>query len=88
MPGKMKRRSPEASAYVLLNVDMRQRIEAREALLELDLVKSVDLVGGPFDLVLKIEANNTQEIADFVNVTLRDIPGAESSIPLVVLNPL
>ncbi len=71
-------------AIVFLNVDVGSEDEVMERLRQIDEVKAVYFVYGPYDLIVKLEAPEIEKIRAIVREKVRKIEGIRSTTTLIV----
>lgn len=63
------------SAYVLVQTEVGRAAEVATALADLDGVVSADLVAGPYDVIVRGEAESTDDLGRLVVGQVQMIPG-------------
>ncbi|MHB8565523.1 MAG: Lrp/AsnC family transcriptional regulator [Nitrososphaerales archaeon] len=71
-------------AFVLINVDAGSEREVVQELKATDNVKDVYSVYGPYDIVVKIEAETQQKLKDTITWNVRRIEKIRSTQTLMV----
>jgi Lrp/AsnC family transcriptional regulator, regulator for asnA, asnC and gidA len=74
-----------APAYIGLDVERPKIEEVSEFLCTYPNIESVDVVTGPYDLLIKAAFHSTAELYDFVLKELTKAPGVTDSNSLLVL---
>ena len=74
-----------AKAFVLVETEVGKTREVSAALKQLEGVKSVDLVTGPYDVIAIIEAKNLNEIGDLVTDKIHPITGISRTVTCLAL---
>ncbi len=67
-------------AYVLIETAIGKTREVATALESLDGIRSVDLVTGPYDLIVVIEADDLGSIGDMVTGSVHTIGGIQRTV--------
>lgn len=73
------------AAFVLINTDMGADVEVGDALKKIDAVKDVYGVYGVYDLVIRIEAENLQQLKDVISSNIRTIDNIKSTLTMIVV---
>ncbi|MDP6459059.1 MAG: Lrp/AsnC ligand binding domain-containing protein [Candidatus Bathyarchaeota archaeon] len=73
------------AAFVLINTDMGADVEVGDALKKIDAVKDVYGVYGVYDLVIRIEAENLQQLKDVISSNIRTIDNVKSTLTMIVV---
>ena len=73
------------AAFVLINTDMGADVEVGAALKKIDAVKEVYGVYGVYDLVVRIEAENLQQLKDVISSNVRTIDNVKSTLTMIVV---
>lgn len=83
----------ELAAYILVNVDYK--LLKKENMTQYELAKEIkgksfventSMVTGDTDIIIKVRAENIDELNDFVTKELRNLPGVEKTKTMVILN--
>jgi len=74
-----------AKAFVLVETEVGKTREVSAALKQLEGVKSVDLVTGPYDVIAIIEAKNLNEIGDLVTDKIHPITGISRTVTCLAI---
>ena len=61
------------SAFTLIRVESNKNMKVYEKLRKISIIKEVTLVYGEYDIVIKTETRNIEELNDFVYNVLRKI---------------
>ena len=69
-----------AKAFVLIETAVEKTREVASALKQLEGFKSVDLVTGPYDVIVVIEGESLTEIGDLVTSKIHTIPSISRTI--------
>ncbi|MDP6049178.1 MAG: Lrp/AsnC ligand binding domain-containing protein [Candidatus Bathyarchaeota archaeon] len=72
-------------AFVLINTDMGADAEVGAALKKIDAVKEFYGVYGVYDLVVRIEAENLQQLKDVISSNIRTIDNVKSTLTMIVV---
>lgn len=67
-------------AFVLIETAAGRTKEVASALKQLEGVKSVDAVTGPYDVIVIIEGESLTDIGDLVTSKIHPIPGISRTI--------
>jgi len=73
-----------AKAFVLIDAAVGRTKEVAIVLKQLEGVKSVDPVTGPYDIITIIEAEDLTVIGDLVNSKIYPIPGVSRIVTCLV----
>ncbi|MBQ04288.1 AsnC family transcriptional regulator [Candidatus Bathyarchaeota archaeon] len=73
------------AAFVLINTDMGADAEVGAALKKIDAVKEFYGVYGVYDLVVRIEAENLQQLKDVISSNVRTIDNVKSTLTMIVV---
>lgn len=71
-------------AIVFLNVDIGSEDNVMERLVSIPEVKAVYFVYGPYDMIVKIDAEDIEKIRNVVREKIRKIEGIRSTTTLIV----
>jgi len=69
-----------AKAFVLIETAAGRTKEVASALKQLEGVKSVDAVTGPYDVIVIIEGESLTDIGDLVTSKIHPVPGISRTI--------
>ena len=69
-----------AKAFVLIETAVGRTKEVASALRQLEGVKSVDSVTGPYDVIVVIEEESLADIGDLVTSRIHPIPGISRTV--------
>jgi DNA-binding Lrp family transcriptional regulator len=72
-------------AYVMVRVPQNRGHEISEDLRRLALVKSCNLVNGPYDIIMILEAQDLNEIATLITSKVHTICGTPSTVTCLVV---
>jgi DNA-binding Lrp family transcriptional regulator len=75
-------------AYILIETAVGQNREVADRLRDLDLMKTVDAVTGPFDIIAVAEADSLNDIGDLISDGMHRIPGMVKTITCLSVSPL
>lgn len=64
-----------AKAYILMETEVGKTRDVVGALRKVAGIKSVDLVTGPYDIIVVFEAENVRAVGDLVSARIHTIPG-------------
>jgi len=76
-----------AKAFVLIETAVGRTKEVTTALRQLEGVKSVDTVTGPYDVIAVIEAKSLNNIGDLVTGKIHPIAGISRTVTCLAINP-
>ncbi len=62
-------------AYILIETAVGKTHDVADALKEMPLMKSVDTVTGPFDIIAVAEADDLPSIGDLIRDGMHSVPG-------------
>ncbi len=74
-----------AKAFVLLETVVGRTKEVIASIKQLEGVKSVDTVTGPYDIIAIIEAKDLNEIGDLVTGKIHPIPGISRTVTCLAI---
>ena len=69
-----------ARAFVLIETEVGRTKEVVSVLKQLEGLKSVDQVTGPYDVIAVIEGESLAEIGDLVDSKIHTIPGVSRTV--------
>jgi DNA-binding Lrp family transcriptional regulator len=74
-----------AKAFVLIETVVGRSKEVVTALKQLDGVKSVDTVTGPYDVIATIEGETLNDIGDLVTAKIHPITGISRTVTCLAI---
>ncbi len=74
------------SAYIMVDVAGDHTKSAYQTITRIPLVKQVDAVTGPFDLVVQIEADTLESLNELVLSRIRGVDGVVKTSTAIILN--
>jgi len=74
-----------AKAFVLIETVLGRNKEVATALKQLEGVKSVDTVTGPYDVIATIERETLNDIGDLVTAKIHPIAGISRTVSCLVM---
>ena len=74
-----------AKAFVLIETMVGRSREVTAALRQLAGMKSVDMVTGPYDVIVVIEARNLSDIGDIVTGKIHPIVGISRTVTCLAM---
>ena len=74
-----------ARAFILIETSVGRTKEVSGGLKQLEGVKSVDQVTGPYDIIAVIEAGSLTEIGDLVTSKIHPIPGISRTVTCLAI---
>jgi len=74
-----------AKAFVLIETMVGKSKEVVSALKQLEGVRSVDTVTGPYDVIAIVEAKNLNDIGDIVTGKIHPIAGISRTVTCLAL---
>ncbi|MBA7555268.1 hypothetical protein ES705_47924 [subsurface metagenome] len=72
-----------ATAYILINSEIGKEQEVQEHLLKLPNVVEAYVLCGVYDLIAKIEAEDTATLKNIVTQNLRDLENVRSTMTMI-----
>jgi DNA-binding Lrp family transcriptional regulator len=72
-------------AYILIETAVGKNREAVNALKLLTGVSEVDVVTGPFDLIVMVESDSLADVGDLVTTRIHPIPGINRTVTCLVV---
>lgn len=73
-------------AFVLINTDLGEGESVEKALKEVPEVQDVYGVYGVYDYVVRLEANNMQELKDVITMKIRRLSHVRSTLTMIVVD--
>jgi DNA-binding Lrp family transcriptional regulator len=67
-------------AYILIETVVGKTGEVSDALKNMPLMKAVDTVTGPFDIIATAEADDLPSIGDLISDGMHDVPGIVKTV--------
>ena len=67
-------------AYIFIETDVGKSKEVAANIRQLDKVKSVDLVTGPYDIIAIVEAENLHDVGDLITGNIHPITGISRTV--------
>ena len=67
-------------AYILIGTAVGKTTEVSDALKEITMMKAVDTVTGPFDIIAVAEAEDLPSIGDLISDGMHGIPGIVKTV--------
>ncbi len=67
-------------AYILIETAVGKTGEVSDALKNMPLMKAVDTVTGPFDIIATAEADDLPSIGDLISDGMHDVPGIVKTV--------
>ena len=74
-----------AKAFVLISTAVGRHKEVATALKKLKGVKSVDIVTGPYDIIVVIEQENLNDVGDLVTGKIHPIAGISRTVTCLAI---
>ena len=75
-----------AQAYLLVRSEHGSEVDVRERLRRLPEVREAHVVYGVYDLVVRVEAENTEVLKNMVFSKIRKMGGIQSTLTMIVIN--
>ena len=72
-------------AYVLINTDMGSESIVGDELKKISEVKEVHGVYGVYDLIVKLEADNLDELKEVISTQIRGLEAVRSTLTMIVM---
>ena len=72
-------------AYVLIEVGVGKGKMVTEALRQVEGVRSVDMVTGPYDIVAIVEGNNADAIGDIITEGIHTTAGVSRTVTCIAV---
>ena len=76
----------EKTAFILIEIAVGKTKEVIWALQQLQGIKSVDLVSGPYDAIAVLEGKDANEIGNLVNSKIHPISGIDRLVVCLTQN--
>ena len=67
-------------AYILIETAVGKTNEVSEALKKIAMMKDVDTVTGPFDIIAVVEADDLPSIGDLISDGMHSVPGIVKTV--------
>lgn len=74
-------------SFVLVSSDTQSTKEIKDQISKIPLVSEVIVVGGMYDLVIKIESESSNEIKDVIANKIRNVEGVRTCLSLFGIDP-
>ncbi|MGO0907455.1 Lrp/AsnC family transcriptional regulator [Clostridioides difficile] len=76
-------------AFVFINTDLSKSIdEFKKIMLEYDTVLECHHISGEYDYLIKVLAEDTNELEKFISITLKEIRGIQKANTTIVLSTI
>ncbi|WP_413927448.1 Lrp/AsnC family transcriptional regulator [Clostridioides sp. ES-S-0001-02] len=76
-------------AFVFINTDLSKSIEEfKKIMLEYDTVLECHHISGEYDYLIKVLAEDTNELEEFISITLKKIRGIQKANTTIVLSTI
>ncbi|MGO0884418.1 Lrp/AsnC family transcriptional regulator [Clostridioides difficile] len=76
-------------AFVFINTDLSKSIEEfKKIMLEYDTVLECHHISGEYDYLIKVLAEDTNELEKFISITLKEIRGIQKANTTIVLSTI
>lgn len=75
-----------ASAYVLIEVNAGKVSDALKQIQQIEGAQLADAVTGPYDIIVKIEAENTDALGKKITGKLQPVQGVLKTLTCMVVN--
>jgi DNA-binding Lrp family transcriptional regulator len=72
-------------AYVLITAQVSQVKEALQGLKQIEGVKKVDAVTGPYDIIALVEGENMNVIGEMVVSKIQNVPGVSRTLTCLIV---
>lgn len=73
-----------ATAYVLINSEFGGESSIISFLKQDKLIKEISVIRSTYDIIAKIETENSLKISEFISLQLRKLPQISSTLTLIV----
>ncbi len=67
-------------AYILIKTAVGKTADVAEALKDITMMKAVDTVMGPFDIIAVVEAKDLPSIGDLISDGMHKVPGIVKTV--------
>ena len=67
-------------AYILIETAVGKTTDVAEALNDITMMKAVDTVTGPFDIIAVVEADDLPSIGDLISDGMHSVPGIVKTV--------
>ncbi|MCC0646522.1 Lrp/AsnC family transcriptional regulator [Clostridioides sp. ZZV13-5731] len=76
-------------AFIFINTDLSKSIEEfKKTILEYDIVLECHHISGEYDYLIKVLAEDTNELEEFIAITLKKIRGIQKANTTIVLSTI
>lgn len=73
-------------AFVLINTETGLEEDVLEKLKKIKNVREASIVYGVYDIVVKVEARDLEELREIVSSRIRRVEGVKSTVTLIVIS--
>ncbi len=77
-----------ATAYVLINCDVGFDVEIIDEIKQLEEVKEVHGIFGAYDIIVKLESDNVENLKDVITWKIRKLSSVKSTLTLMTMEGL
>jgi len=77
-----------ATAYVLINCDVGFDVEIIDEIKQLEEVKEVHGIFGAYDIIVRLESDNVENLKDVITWKIRKLSRVRSTLTLMTLEGL
>jgi len=77
-----------ATAYVLINCDLGFDVEIIDEIKQLEEVKEVHGIFGAYDIIVRLESDNVENLKDVITWKIRKLSRVRSTLTLMALEGL
>ena len=74
-----------ATAYILINLAAGASLEVYNTIKKMELVRQIDAVSGPYDMIAIVEGPTFNDIGRFVLEKIQSIPGVVKTVTCNVI---
>jgi len=74
-----------ATAYVLINCDLGCEAEIIDKVKQIDGVKEIHGVFGVYDIIIKVESPNVENLRDIITWKIRKLDSVRSTLTLMAI---
>ncbi len=74
-----------ATAYVLINCDLGYEAEIIDKVKQIDGVKEIHGVFGVYDIIIKVESPNVENLRDIITWKIRKLDSVRSTLTLMAI---
>ena len=74
-----------STAFVLINAELGSENEVLRGLKAIQEVKEAHIVYGVYDIIVRVETENLQDLKDAINLKIRRLNKVRSTLTMIVM---